>query len=83
MITQDMTQKEAMSKYEWVEPVPFTNETAVEAAEIYVELRDDGEIIDKRDIYIAGAARSLGVSLVVGDNQFGSIDGLEVKTYRE
>lgn len=83
MITQEMTQEEAMSKYEWVEPVPFTNATAAEAAEIYVELRDDGEMINKSDIYIAGTARSLGVPLVVGDDHFGAIPELEVETYRE
>jgi predicted nucleic acid-binding protein len=83
MITQEMTQEETMSKYEWVDPVPFTNETAAEAAEIYVELRDDGEMITKSDIYIAGTARSLGVPLVVSDNHFAAIHDMEVETYRE
>lgn len=83
MITQEMIQEEAMSKYEWVEPVPFTNETAAEAAEIYVELRDDGEMVNKSDIYIAGTARSLGVPLVVADDHFDAVDGLDVETYRE
>jgi predicted nucleic acid-binding protein len=78
-----MTQQEALSKYEWVEPVPFTNGTAAEAAEIYVELRDDGEVINKSDIYIGATARSLGVPLVVGDDHFAAIDELEVETYRE
>jgi predicted nucleic acid-binding protein len=76
-----MTHEEAMSKYEWVKPVPFTNETAVEAAEIYVELRADGEMINKSDIYIAGTARSLGVSLVVNDDHFAAIEDLAVETY--
>jgi predicted nucleic acid-binding protein len=83
MITQDMTHEEAVSKYEWVKPVPFTNETAVEAAEIYVELRADGEMINKSDIYIAGTARSLGVSLVVNDDHFAAIEDLDVETYRK
>jgi predicted nucleic acid-binding protein len=83
MITQEMTREEAMAKYEWVEPVPFTNETAAEAAEIYVELRGDGEMINKSDIYIAGTARSLGVPLVVGDDHFGAVDGLDIEIYRE
>jgi len=81
LITQEMTREEAMSKYEWVEPVPFTNETAAEAADIYVELRDDGEMLNKSDIHIAGTARSLGVPLVVGDNDFGAVSGLDVETY--
>lgn len=82
MITRNMTREEAISKYEWVEPVPFTNETAAEAAEIYVELRASGEMINRSDIYIAGTARSLGVPLVTGDDHFGAIDGLETEAYR-
>ncbi|AZH25892.1 type II toxin-antitoxin system VapC family toxin [Haloplanus aerogenes] len=82
MITQEMPQEEAMSKYEWVEPVSFTNTAAAEAAKIYAELRADGEMINKSDIYIAGTARSLGVPLVVGDDHFSSIDDLDIETYR-
>ena len=82
MITREMTREEATSKYEWVEPVPFTNETAAEAAAIYVELRSDGAMINKSDIYIAGTARSLGVPLVVGDDHFDAVGGLQVETYR-
>jgi len=83
MITQEMTHVEAMSKYEWVQPVPFTNETAAEAAEIYVTLRADGELINKSDIYIAGTARSLGVPLVVDDTHFAAIENLKTESYRE
>ena len=83
MITRDMTREEAMAKYEWVAPVPFIDEIAAEAAEIYVELRADGEMITKSDIYIAGTARSLGVSLVVSDDDFAAIEGLDVETHRE
>jgi predicted nucleic acid-binding protein len=83
MLTQEMTREETMAKYEWVEPIPFTDETAAEAAEIYVELRADGEMINRSDIYIAATARSLGVPLVVADDHFDSIDGLDVETYRE
>lgn len=36
----------------------------------------------KLDIYIAGTARALEVPLVVDDNHFGRIDGLDVKRYR-
>lgn len=83
MITKDMTQEEAISKYEWVEPMPFTNESAAEAAEIYVELRVNGEMVNKSDIYIAATARALGVPLVVSDDHFGAVDQLDVETYRE
>jgi predicted nucleic acid-binding protein len=83
MITQDMTHEEAISKYEWVTPVAFTNEMAAEAAEIYVELRADGELINRSDIYIAGTARSLGVSLVANDTHFAAIEGVDAETYGE
>jgi predicted nucleic acid-binding protein len=78
-----ITQEETMSKYEWVEPVPVANETAAEAAETYVELRAEGEMIDRSDIYIPATARSLGVPLVVGDDHFDATDELDVETYRE
>lgn len=77
-----MTPEEAVSKYEWVVPVPVTNETAAEAAEIYVELGASGEMVNKSDIYIAGTARSLGVPLVVGDDHFGAVDDVDVEMYR-
>ena len=83
ILTQDMSREAAMSKYEWVEPVPFTNEMAAEAAEIYVELRADGEMVNKSDVYIAGTARSLGVPLVGSDTHFAVIEHLDVETYRE
>lgn len=83
MITQEMTQEETRAKYEWVVPIPFTDGTAAEAAEIYVELRADGKMINKSDIYIAATARSLDVPLVVADDHFTHIDGLGVETYRE
>ena len=82
MLTSDMSREESMSKYGWVQRVPFTNETAAEAAEIYVELRDAGETINRSDIYVAGTARSLGVPLVVADEHFGAVDDLAVETYR-
>jgi predicted nucleic acid-binding protein len=83
MLTQDMTREEAMSKYEWVEPVAFTNDAAAEAAAIYVQLRADGTMINKSDIYIAGTARSLGVPLVSTDDHFDAVDGLDVEPFRE
>jgi predicted nucleic acid-binding protein len=82
MITREMTREEATSKYEWVEPVPFTNDTAAEAAAIHAELRADGAMINKSDIYIAATARALGVPLVVGDDHFDAIGEVEVETYR-
>jgi predicted nucleic acid-binding protein len=82
LITQDMTREAAISKYEWVEPVPFTNDAAAEAADIYVELRSNGEMINKSDIYIAGTARNLGVPLVVADNDFDVVSELDIEVYQ-
>jgi predicted nucleic acid-binding protein len=82
LITQDMTREAAMSKYEWVEPVPFTNDAAAEAAAIYAELRSNGEMINKSDIYIAGTARNLGVPLVVADPDFDAVNDLDIETYQ-
>ena len=82
LITQDMTREAAISKYEWVEAVPFTNDAAAEAADIYVELRSNGEMINKSDIYIAGTARNLGVPLVVADNDFDAVNDLDIEVYQ-
>jgi len=82
MITRDMTREAAISKYEWVEPVAFTNDAAAEAADIYAELRSNGEMINKSDIYIAGTARNLGVPLVVADNDFAAVSELDIETYQ-
>lgn len=83
LTTQDMSREEALGKYSWVEPVPFTNDAAAAAASIYYELRDAGEMIPKSDIYIAGTARSLGVPLVTADGHFEVVNGLDIETYRE
>jgi len=81
LLTQDMSRREAVAKYEWVEAVPFTTGTAAEAAAIYVELRDRGELINRSDIYVAGTARSLGVPLVTDDDHFAVVEGLAVERY--
>lgn len=83
ILTQRMSREAARSKYDWVEAVPFRNEDAAEAAEIYVELRESGEMIDKSDIYVAGTARSLGVPIVAGDSHFEVVPGLTTELYRE
>jgi predicted nucleic acid-binding protein len=82
LITQDMTREAAISKYEWVEPVPFTNDAAAEAADVYVELHSNGEMINKSDIYTAGTARNLGVPLVVADNDFDVVSELDIEVYQ-
>jgi predicted nucleic acid-binding protein len=77
-----MTREAAISKYEWVEPVPFTNDAAAEAADVYVELHSNGEMINKSDIYTAGTARNLGVPLVVADNDFDVVSELDIEVYQ-
>lgn len=81
MVTQEMNRQEAMAKYEWVDAIPFKNSTAAEAAEIYVQLRAKGEMINKSDIYVAGTAREIGIPLVTADSDFETIDGLDVEFY--
>lgn len=81
MLTQDMTREEAMTKYEWVETFAFTDDSAAEAAEIYVQLRQAGNLIPRSDIYIAGTARSEGIPLLTRDGHFERIEGLDVETY--
>jgi predicted nucleic acid-binding protein len=66
-----------------VKPVLFTDETAAEAAETYAGVRTDGEVINRSDVYVAGTARSLGVSLVVSDDHFAAIEDVAVETYRD
>lgn len=81
LVTGGMNREEAMTKYEWVEAIPFTEDTAAEAAEIYAQLRDDGALINKSDIYIAGTARSIGVPLVTADGDYERVNGLDVESY--
>lgn len=81
MHTQDMTVEEAQTKYEWVEALAFTRDCGAQAAEIYVRLREEGELIPRSDIYIAGTAMSAGVPIVTRDRHFDRIDGLDVETY--
>lgn len=81
VVTRDMNLTEVTTKYEWVEAVPFTNDAAADAAEIYAALRDEGQLINRSDIYIAGTARSLDSPLVANDGHFERIDGLDVESY--
>lgn len=81
VLTQGMTREEAQTKYEWVEALAFTRDCAAEAAEIYVQLRDEGELLPRSDIYTAGTATSVDVPLVTRDGHFDRIDRLDVETY--
>lgn len=81
MLTQNMTREEAQAKYDWVDALGFTRDCAAEAAEIYVHLREDGDLIPRSDIYIAGTATSAGVPLVTRDGHFERIEALAVEVY--
>lgn len=82
-VTTDMDREAALARYDWLHPVPFTNQAAVEAAAIRASLRDGGEAINPSDTYIAGTARALDVPLVTADADFEKVDGLAVEQYRE
>lgn len=81
-IVSDMGHEEVLSHYSWLEAIPFDNRVALEAADIYVQLREDGNMINKSDIYIAATARLHGFSLVVGDDHFEAINDLDIGTYQ-
>lgn len=82
-ITRDMDRESVIAKYGWLRSVPFTNEAAVEAAEIRATLRSRGASINESDTYIAGTARAFDVPLVTSDKDFESVDRLTVEQYRE
>ncbi|MFC7081733.1 PIN domain-containing protein [Halorussus caseinilyticus] len=81
--TTDLTREEAKAKYGWVRAVPFTDEAAVETAEIRATLSARGEKINATDTYIAGTARAFDVPLVTADGDFEKVDGLDVENYRD
>ena len=69
------------SDLEWIEPVPFTERHAREAAVIDAELKVDGTPINVLDVLIAGVARVLGATVVTRDGDFDRVDGLTVERY--
>lgn len=81
-VTTDMDREAVTARYGWLHPVPFTNEAAVEAAEIRASLRATGEPINESDTYIAGTARALDLPVVTADGDFERIDGVAVERYR-
>lgn len=77
----DMDREAVLAKYGWLRSVPFTNEAAVEAAEINATLRSRGISSNKSDLYIAGTARAFDVTLLTGDSDFENVDRLTVERY--
>lgn len=81
-VTTGMDREAAKARYDWLQPVPFTNEAAVEAAVIRASLRDRGNPINTSDTYVAGTARALDVPLVTADDDFEKVEGVVVQRYR-
>ncbi|MDY6819050.1 MAG: type II toxin-antitoxin system VapC family toxin [Halobacteriales archaeon] len=71
----------AASALDWVEPLELTDAATREAALIESELLDQGEPVNLGDILIAGVCRSNGARVVTRDEDFKSINGLEVEEY--
>jgi tRNA(fMet)-specific endonuclease VapC len=81
IIHRGMSREEARTKYGWARDVPFTADAAGEAADIYAQLRRDGTMIPRSDIYIAGTARAFELPIVTADEHFEHVDELDVEYY--
>lgn len=66
---------------DWIEPLPFDDPAAKEAALIEAELLNNGERVNLGDTLIAGVCRHHGARLVTRDRHFDRIDDLEVLSY--
>jgi predicted nucleic acid-binding protein len=66
----------------WLEPLPFTDAVAREAARIRRELRETSRSLGTADVLIAATARQAGATLVTADSDFTTVDDLSVKTFR-
>lgn len=66
---------------DWVEPLPFEEAAAREAATIEAELLGTGQPINLADVLIAGVCRLHGATLVTRDGDFDAVDGLETAPY--
>ena len=64
-----------------LEIVPFTEQGALEAAEIEFELRKKGLPIETEDVMIAGISRHLGEKIVTRDQHYSRISNLKVLKY--
>lgn len=66
-----------------MEVLSFDRKSAIESAKIYSHLMNKGEPIGARDIMIAGAALSRGITLLVTRNvkEFQRIPSLSIESY--
>ncbi|WP_256684157.1 PIN domain-containing protein [Halococcus qingdaonensis] len=70
------------SLVDWLEPLPFTDAVAREAARIRRELRETSRSLGTADVLIAATTRQAGATLVTADSDFTTVDDLSVKTFR-
>lgn len=67
----------------FAEPLPLTNDSAQDAAQIHAELLGQGNRIQLPDVLNAATARSADATLVATDGHFERIDDLAVYNPRE
>ncbi|MFB6147514.1 MAG: type II toxin-antitoxin system VapC family toxin [Candidatus Nanohaloarchaea archaeon] len=61
---------------------PFTTSDSRKAGELYRELRESGEMINRVDYLIAAQAANRGLTLLTADEDFRSVPDLELSYYR-
>jgi len=66
---------------DWLQPLPFDEATAREAAHVEAELRADGRPVNLGDVLIAGVCRTNGATLVTRDGHFEHVEDLDVERY--
>lgn len=63
--------------------LPLTDDVVVQAADIYAELHQQGQLISDADILIAATALVHGLTLVTENvTHFGGISGLNLESWR-
>lgn len=67
---------------DWLEPIPFDGDAAMEAALVEADLLDAGDPVNLGDVLIAGLCRHHGATLVTADAHFDRVPGLDVERYR-
>lgn len=59
--------------------IGFDDGAAEEAAAIRATLADQGELINRLDMLIAGVARQAGATMIAVDRDYGRVPGLDVR----
>lgn len=68
-------------RLDWVDPLPYSEPAAREAAEVEAELLAAGEPVNAADVVIAGVCRHNGATLVTRDEDFDRVPQLETIEY--